>query len=730
MSSNQKPDNFWQRMIKSEWFSKLINLPIISWGVSQVAGVVIRRELKTSKPESKAYYTDSPLTQTKLPDILPQSDEDYLRQIVRSVVEDLDYAAAFLALYEQGDVLPIYAFYINPDIISQRRIVEIEEMISGIMNQKMSLSDPEVARVYVYKKGHEANLSIRAIKARVPVTDKDLFTLFTPIVPESTRPIFASIQKELGVEEVVAVPFTIDYYTKPTEQSQLYRPVRQSDGTVRLARTSEIIGNLFAVSQAAINEKNINVLKAFGAQAATAIQNSQYKKRAEISQELILRLQSTTQNESETFQEIVRVVVEEMYYVGAMIAINDTQNVLRIKATHLAKDAYTDKPTQQWQSDLFKTSKIEVSLHNLNVIDLDLSNNDNSDNLGYQVMQAQEVITSKSLYSLFRPKLPDASRETLEAIQKDMGIVTILAIPLFTYDAKRITETRTNGIGVLYVASRSRGFTAQEVELLKTVGEQVGNVMIFALSEKRRLASERFARMAFNANASLHDINGHIGAIRLALRLMTLPDTEEMKFNNEILEMSQERIIVTSTLLESLTEPFVDADKVEVNLVMSINRALEKLNIDFTTANITTEVTTEGDIPTLIAFHQMFVQIFRIFFKRAMNAIIDLGRSDGKINVHLQHIKANDELLVTITDNGRTMTSEEMSEIFDIHETMQDAIVGFGLFWAHDYVRGMGGRITISSEAKQGTIFNIYIPIRHVRSTQSMLIAQTQESDV
>lgn len=709
MTLPQKDDSFLQSILKSKWLARLVNLPGIRWIVARGAGELLADELVTGKPEAGSYITDSPGTIASIPFKIPQGRRGQLDHIVSSVVNDLGYVGAFLALYEQGDVLPIHAYYVRYDLISYERIQEIEKTVSEMMNQEMSLSDPAVARVELYNEDHAENLSIRAVKAGQPVIDTELFSLFTPIVPDISRPIFRGIQDKLGIQEVVAVPFTIDYYSTFNDDSQPERPGETSS----IQFTREIVGNLFAVSREKITLQKINVLRAFGYQAAAAIQNSYYKKQSAITQRLILHLQHTIQTEQQTFDEIVKVIVKDLNYIGAMIAISDTRNTLHVKAYRMAREAYGDKPISDWQEILSEMSNINVNLQRLDFIDVDLNDAENDSNLAYKVMTSRQIMTTSSMYSLFRPMLPLETREQIEIIQLAMGVQSILAIPLFSYEPVKHGQDDNNCIGVLYVASRSRGFTSQEVDLLKTVGEQVGHAMLYSLSEKRRQASERFARMAFNANALLHDINGHIGAIGMALRFLNLPEDEEGgEPQTEFLGMAKDRIMVAADLLQQLSEPFIDKPESKIDLLQCIYRAIEKLDLELKSYQIITDVQTINEIPDIIGFREMLVQVFRIIIKRAMDAITSMDKRDGRINFVVEYLAEPRSILVSISDNGRAMTQDEVSAVFDIHQNQQDTLVGFGLFWANDYLLGMGGKITVDSQTGEGTAIKVHIPVR------------------
>jgi signal transduction histidine kinase len=696
MSSPKKPDSFLQKIFNSSWFSFIANKPPISWISYWGTRYRVRREINPIKL----------LEETVVQEPAPRGNDNHLERIVYSVVNDLGYVAAFLAPYEQGDVLPIRALHIHQSLISKARVQELEEEISALTNTKLSFTDPEVARVYRYEPRHRTNLSIRAVESGEPIIDKELFSLFTPIVPDAAHPILRAIQDELNIKEVVAVPFTIDYYDEYDET--------HPEKTISYMR--EIVGNLFAVKTSVITEQDINILKAFGYQAAAAIQNNYSKMQAKIAQKLISNLQRNAQSQSYILQEIVKVIVKELQYAGAMVSTLDSFGTLKIRTYRIAKNIYSNQPIPQWLDELSELAAKPIDLNNLQFTDMDINNEANANNLAYKVLNYPEVHTTTSLYELFCPMLPFNTREKIADIQVAFNIKTIIAIPLLSYQIP--VNNNVPGkevIGILYVASRSRGFTLREVELLKTIGEQVGNAQIYSLSEKRRQTSETFARMAFNVIASIHVLRGHLGILSTALHYSAYLDDEDIAMREtalEFLETGKERLRQAANLLDQLDQPFIDVARQEINIIACIKRASEKLDMEINAHKIELLVNAPPNLPTTYAFREMLVEIFRIIIKKAVDAISRVGRVEGRIEIITTHLEKQHMIQIEISDNGLAMSSEELEEIFDIHDDFRDRQLGFGLFWSHDYLKAMGGKITVKSIAKRGTTFTLNIPIR------------------
>lgn len=184
-------------------------------------------------------------------------EDEILKQIVFGVVNVLGYVIALVATFEKDGSLPVRSVYINPDLASTEQVQRWEQRISMIMRQPMSITniDPDFARVYVYDDKYKDNLSVQAVKARKPIVSDELFSLFTPVLPLATKPIFNTlIQRALGIKQVIAVPFFLT----------------TTDGE------TVTVGNLFAATtkQEGFQQEEIELLQAFGQQAAAGIRNA------------------------------------------------------------------------------------------------------------------------------------------------------------------------------------------------------------------------------------------------------------------------------------------------------------------------------------------------------------------------------------------------------------------------------------------------------------------------
>jgi signal transduction histidine kinase len=258
LSPKESSEKLRTRIINSRLAGWIANLPPIAWLTQIVMRPFIRRSIRSHT-----------VGEELLGKVAGVGLEATLNDIAKDVVDTLGYVAAMVATYEQGDALPVRAFYMDPKIAPQEKIIGWEKQISDFAGKQVSISDPEIAPkvsvAYRYNPEFKENLSVLAIEAEKPVVSDELYALFTPVAPESSRPTVEVIQQELGIHQVIAVPFFIETIGKDEEINR------------------EVVGNLFTVSRSrSFSIREIEMLETFGQQAAIGIHNAKlYRDRAE-----------------------------------------------------------------------------------------------------------------------------------------------------------------------------------------------------------------------------------------------------------------------------------------------------------------------------------------------------------------------------------------------------------------------------------------------------------------
>jgi signal transduction histidine kinase len=188
-----------------------------------------------------------------------RDEQAILDSIVEGVVKNLGYVGAMVATRdEETNTLPVKAFFVDPEVMSEEEIRKWERRFSLIIGTEIGLTSP-LARTYLNDEKFKENLSFRAIMASGGpqiVPDEELFSLFVPIVPEALRGATWKLQKRLGIGQVIAVPFFFEEGNRSDAQ--------------------EVVGNLFVISKNdSFSPEEIELLKTFAQQAAIGIRNAQ-----------------------------------------------------------------------------------------------------------------------------------------------------------------------------------------------------------------------------------------------------------------------------------------------------------------------------------------------------------------------------------------------------------------------------------------------------------------------
>lgn len=704
------PHGFREQVLNSRFLGWLMNLPPVAW---------LARGLMRQWFEQRA--RQRPIVVATVERAAASNLEATLQGIVQDVVNVLGYAGAMVATYEQGDSLPVRAIYVDPHIVSADDLHQWELSISGIAGHPVSITDPDVARVYVYDAACAGNLSVKAVTSGGPVTSDDLYDLFTPIAPPASRPFVEGIQQAMDVQQVIAVPFFLE----------------ASDGQEGGVR--ELVGNLFAAKRARISTQDILVLSAFGRQAAAAIGSERRRLQIEIANELIFRVQTSLKDESRILEWVVQGVVNDLGYVGAMVAPYEPDGSLPAYALHIDPGVATEEDIHRWENEISQAAARLIRIGDPSVAKVYVDQEEYQENLSVQAARAGKPVISNDLYDLFTPIVPPAARGIVHTIQQALGIQQVIAVPFFLEkfpdqatpaEAAELQPPTLELVGNLFAATRSQQFNRSEIDLLQAFGVQtaagIRNARLYRKAEERQHAAQMFGRMAFSAATAVHAMRNHVGVVRLHLDLLERMSPEEVRMQLQRNDQIKERLDQVSHILDTLREPWqqISDEAVDVNdcLTHAVNRSIaepdrERVIVKLALADRPLKIETSAD---------MLTEAFKVLIKNAFDAVRDKwGTPPGAQGafpggrLHIQsRLDGLTRIEVLISDNGAGIKPENLSRVFEIGWSTKRVGMGFGLFWAKDYFEGLGGSITVESVENQGTTFVVRLPYQIERAVE------------
>lgn len=703
------PSNTWLgRFANSRFIAWISNFPPIASLLRFITAAMMKRQLR------QAGVQDTLMKRAAETDI-----DSTLHSIVQDVVEALGYVGAMVAVYEQGDTLPLRATYIDPRIVSMDQIRQWEQQVSELIGKKISIIDPEIARestrAYRYHPEWQDNLSIRAAEAGAPVISADLYDLFRPVVPPSSKPIIDGIQQALGIRQVIAVPF----FLQATRDGETIR---------------EMVGNLFTVKRDEITAEDQLVLASFGRQAASAIEGERRAVQIKITQALVYEMQTNLSNEAQILRRIVSGIVENMNFAGAMVATLEADGALSVRATRIDTAIASAEQIRQWEIDLSRAVGTPLSITDTQLAfdtgRVYVNNEAYRDNLGVRAVKAQKSLMSSSLYELFCPIVPASAKPLIDGIQQALGIQQMITVPFFLRLGS--DENQRQLIGNLFVATRSRVFSQGEIEMLQIFGEQaaagIRNARLYRLSEERREIAQLFAKMAFSSTAYIHDLNNHIAVARASMGMLPNYDKLDAQMKQRFLETlprAIERLNEASQIISNLHEPWRVEPDAMVDVNQCVQEAVEKLRRRTeTSTSITADLSPE--LPTVRTAPAMLTEALRTILKNAVEAIEEAGREQGTVHIKNCLLPEKQIIEIRIEDNGTGIMPENLTKVFEMRWSTKKAGMGFGLFWAQDYITGLGGKIYAESEWGRGTTFVLELPFEAAAANSNAKVSKTE----
>ena len=109
-------------------------------------------------------------------------------------------------------------------------------------------------------------------------------------------------------------------------------------------------------------------------------------------------------------------------------------------------------------------------------------------------------------------------------------------------------------------------------------------------------------------------------------------------------------------------------------------------------------------------------QINQVLLNLLLNAIQAMDKP-GSIYVSLR--RDNDDVLITVADEGKGISPENLPNIFRPFFTTKGHGTGLGLSLARRIVEAHGGTIRVRSEVGKGTQFVVRLPIAHAATALS-----------
>lgn len=506
----------------------------------------------------------------------------------------------------------------------------------------------------------------------------------------------------------------------PSLEAQDSRAIQEVAGVARIAAIpsfvdGKVAAGLFVVSATPLSQIDLRLLGALAKQVGSAMLSQRFVSDMDAITQIVGALQTDSTDEEKILNRSVGALATDVNYPAALIATLEDGNALLLRACAVAdSDAVRDQLAPRLR-DLLEREPVLGRLdepqhrHNLAVRALrGVSENRLS------------PVASNRLYDLLHPHV---SEESADHIQKAVHIRGILAVPFALPDEV---------IGALLVASHRGTFSLRERRLLMAIAQQaalgIRNARLYWRVEEQRRVAQTFARMAFSASAYLHTLRNRIGSFRTYLGLVQVLPHMDAEQQEEIIATGRkayQSLDEAAEILDHLHEPWRKHPDVPTAVNDCVKTAMlkifPKLNLkqNQDSANVSGGITVHwslaSGLPAIHTSPEMLSEAFRIVIRNGVDAIKEKkgGGQETTRNLWIKSEVAEDNSLqVTVRDDGIGIAPGNLRHIFELGwSTKQGQGMGFGLFWARNFIEGLGGSIAVESVPQQGTSFRFVLPL-------------------
>lgn len=263
-----------------------------------------------------------------------------------------------------------------------------------------------------------------------------------------------------------------------------------------------------------------------------------------------------------------------------------------------------------------------------------------------------------------------------------------------------LSQQKLAGIIVLSKAQQRQTLTWEDLDVVKTVGRQIGSYLALQTAADHIAESKQFDTYNKLTAFIMHDLKNLIAQQALVVE-NAKKHKENPAFIEDAIKTIENSVSRMSTLLKKMQQKEPAAVRsLALNkiLVEAIHKCRDKRpSPSLRMCDETLWV--EGDRDHL-------VMIFSHVIKNAQEAT----PAGGFVDVFLE--SDNHQAVIRVEDNGQGMEEEFVRErLFKPFDTTKSGQgMGIGVFQTREYIQSLGGTVDVDSSPNQGSTFTISIP--------------------
>ena len=299
------------------------------------------------------------------------------------------------------------------------------------------------------------------------------------------------------------------------------------------------------------------------------------------------------------------------------------------------------------------------------------------------------------------PLLPDIQSELAAPIKVDGRVVGVLDIEqtpphTLTDEDLQLTTAVAEQLAVALQKASLYTNLQKSLQMEQTIRSQL-------------LQSERLALVGRLLASVSHELNNPLQAIQNALFLLK----EEAGISTQghqdlgIILSETERMAALIERLRSAYRPVRIKDFQPVHLNNLVEDVYALIATHMRHKQIAFEFFPDPELPMIPGISDQLRQVVLNLFLNA----IEIMKPGGCLRVQTQGLHPQREILFSVKDTGPGIDPEILPKIFEPFITGKSTGTGLGLTITHDIIHQHHGRIQAENHAEGGAVFNVWLPV-------------------
>ena len=260
-------------------------------------------------------------------------------------------------------------------------------------------------------------------------------------------------------------------------------------------------------------------------------------------------------------------------------------------------------------------------------------------------------------------------------------------------------------------------------------------ILIFNMDcdlEDNKLKLDFFVNISHELRTPVNLISSTIQLIKLNLKNLSKEDANIISKYIDIMESNSMRLIrLINNLIDStkIDSGFVKFTPINADIIKFVEDVCDSVvdYVDFNKMNLIFDTDREEEI---VLFDPDIIE--RILLNLLSNAV-KFNKVDGTIYVNLY--TKDDEIRITVRDEGIGIPKEKLSSIFKRFEQLQTKNKiekqgsGIGLYLVKSLVTLHGGNIKVESKVNEGSKFIVTIPKKVLENGEELVIDEKEKAN-